>query len=691
MQLRDYQQTLVDEVRAQWAAGKRNVLAVAPTGAGKCLGRGTPVMLFDGSVVPVENIRVGDALRGPDGLPRLVVSLARGRETMFRVAQSRGDPYVVNASHILSFRREGEVVNMRAADVVRLGRQERNALRGWRVESGQPAAHDVMLAELAENDYFGFEIAGPDRLFLLGDGTVTHNTVVFSHILSQEPGASVAIAHRQELVSQISLALARNGVRHRIIGPASVARNCVTIHTGELGRHYIDAGARCAVAGVQTLVRRDPAADPWFNQVRRFILDEGHHATATNSFGTACAMFPNAEGLLVTATPGRADGLGLGRRTLGGSGIVDAMVEAPGMRELIHRGFLTEYRVFARKTSDLDLSPENVPLSAGGDFSPVKLRGAVHKSHIVGDVVEHYKSLAMGKLGVTFAVDVESATELMRAYRDAGVPAELVTAQTPDLLRMQIQRRFRNRELLQLVNVDLFGEGYDLPAIEVVSMARPTQSFALYAQQFGRALRLMEGKERAIIIDHVGNVQRHGLPDAPRKHSLADRERRSGTNAPNDTIPIAVCLECTSAYEAFHKACPYCGAVRQPAGRSAPKQVDGVLEELDPDVLAALRGEVAARDLAQPAFHPDPRVHGVNRNRAHARRESQEALRRAMKTWGGYQTHLGRNNDEAQRRFYFRYNIDTMSAWLLDREEADRLRQWIEADLAAENVVELIT
>ncbi len=173
MQLRDYQQTLVDGVRAHWAAGKRNVLAVAPTGAGKCLGRGTPVMLLDGTSVPVEQVRVGDALRGPDGAPRLVVSLARGRETMFRVAQQRGDPYVVNASHIMSFRREGEVVNMRPPEVLRLGRNERMLMRGWRVESGVVGTHDVMIAELSENDYFGFEIAGPDRLFLLGDGTVT--------------------------------------------------------------------------------------------------------------------------------------------------------------------------------------------------------------------------------------------------------------------------------------------------------------------------------------------------------------------------------------------------------------------------------------------------------------------------------------------------------------------------------------
>jgi DNA or RNA helicases of superfamily II len=197
---------------------------------------------------------------------------------------------------------------------------------------------------------------------------------------------------------------------------------------------------------------------------------------------------------------------------------------------------------------------------ATGDFNADQLRKAVHKSHITGDVVAHYLKLAPGKLGVTFAVDVEAATEIAGAFRAAGVPAEVVSAKTPDALRAQILRRFKAREILQLVNVDLFGEGFDLPAIEVVSFARPTESFALYCQQFGRALRLMLSKEAAavhahltdeqrraaiaasekpvaIIIDHVNNVLRHGLPDARREWSLDRRERRSGKKS--DAIPNA--------------------------------------------------------------------------------------------------------------------------------------------------------
>src|SRR5882762_8257373 len=138
-----------------------------------------------------------------------------------------------------------------------------------------------------------------------------------------------------------------------------------------------------------------------------------------NKWGKVASMFPNARWLGVTATPNRADGRGLGRHA---DGLFDTMVHAPSMRELIRMGYLTDYRIFTIP-SDVDLT--DVPISAGGDFSPEPLRKAVHRSHIVGDVVQHYLRIARGKLGVTFAVDVESATQIAAAFNAAGVKAEV--------------------------------------------------------------------------------------------------------------------------------------------------------------------------------------------------------------------------------------------------------------------------
>jgi len=490
-------------------------------------------------------------------------------------------------------------------------------------------------------------------------------TVLFSKIMADQTRPSVAIAHRQELVGQISLALARNGVRHRIIGPRAVASACAGLHLAETGRNYIDPSSPRAVAGVDTLVRRQP--EPWMQQIGLWVIDECHHVLAENKWGTAAGMFPNAHGLGVTATPCRADGRGLGRHA---DGLMDALVVGRPMRALIDDGWLSDYRIFA-PPSDLHL--ESVGISAGGDFSPVPLRKAVHESRITGDVVAHYQRIAPGKLGVTFAVDVSAATEIAAAFRAAGVPSEVVSAETPDALRAHVLRKFRNRDVLQLVNVDLFGEGFDLPALEVVSMARPTQSYALYAQQFGRALRVMDGKERAIIIDHVGNVLRHGVPDAPRVWTLDRRERRS--RAASDLPPLRVCLSCTGAYDRVLAACPYCGEAWVPAERSTPAQVDGDLAELSPEALQRLRGDVD-RPLVVP-YGAAPEVVGAVRKRHREAQEAQQALRAAMAEWAGrYSTATDAATVSAlQRRFYLTYGLDVLSAQALGRREADELRE----------------
>jgi DNA repair protein RadD len=489
-------------------------------------------------------------------------------------------------------------------------------------------------------------------------------TVLFSKIMADQQRPSVAIAHRQELVGQISLALARNGVRHRIIGPRSVARACASLHLAETRRNYIDPTSPRAVAGVDTLVRMP--AEPWMGQIGLWVTDEAHHLLRDNKWGKAASMFPNAHGLGVTATPCRADGCGLGRHA---DGLIDAMVVGLPMRALIDDGWLSEYRVFV-PPSDLHL--EDVTISAGGDYSPVPLRAAVHKSRITGDVVAHYKRIAMGKLGITFAVDVVAATEIAQAFRAAGVPAEVVSADTPDALRSHVLREFRARKVLQLVNVDIFNEGFDLPALEVVSMARPTQSYALYAQAFGRALRPLEGKDRAIIIDHVGNILRHGLPDAPRAWTLDRRERRS--RGASDLPPLRVCLSCTGAYDRVLAACPYCGEAWVPAERSTPAQVDGDLTELLPEALLRLRGEID-KPLVVPYGAP-PEVVGAVRKRHREAQEAQQALRSAMVEWAGrHSTATDAGTVSAlQRRFYLEHGIDVLSAQALGRREADELR-----------------
>ena len=554
---------------------------------------------------------------------------------------------------------------------------------------------------------------------LVKSSTGSGKTVIFANIVRTVDRAAAVIAHRAELVSQTSLALAREGVRHRIIGPDTLRRNCVALHMDELKRSFYDPGARVGACGVDTLINRDTSQDSWFRQVGLWVQDEAHHVLKANKWGAAVEMFPNAYGLGVTATPARADGAGLGRDA---DGVFDALVDGPEMRELIDAGYLTDYVVFA-PPSDVDYS--GVTVTASGDYSPAKLREAVHKSGtIVGDVVRHYKTVCMQKLGrlglgVTFAVDIEAAKEIAAAFNAAGVPAEIVSSKTPDTLRIAILKRFKRREILQLVNVDLFGEGFDLPAIEVVSMVRKTESWPLFVQQFGRALRLMiedaiakhwgdysdaqrlgfiatSGKPFALIIDHVGNVIRHGLPDAPRVDTLGARPKRGG--GLSDAIPSRVCantnargqgIVCGKTYERFHKTCPYCGFYPEPPSRSAPEFVDGDLFELSAGTLAALRGQIIdinSRFVPIPAGANPIMAAGIH-NKASERNHAQFVLRELIALWAGWQRVQGRDDSQTYRIFYHTFGLDVLSAQALARAEAEALGLRIKAQLDQNGVV----
>lgn len=535
-----------------------------------------------------------------------------------------------------------------------------------------------------------------------------------SIVADNQTGGSAVIAHRGELVSQLSLALARENVRHRVIGSDGLRRDCASIHVSELNRNLHDPGARVAVCSIDTLIKKDTSQDSFYRNVNLWLQDEAHHVQKGNKWGKVPDLLPpTAYGLGLTALLCRADGGGLGADN---DGLFHAAAIGAGLREFIETGYLTPYRIFA-PPSDVDYS--GVEVTASGDYSPAKLRAAVHASDkIVGDVVAHYLRIAPGKRGITFAVDVEAAQDIARAFRVAGVPAEVVSAKTPDLLRLRFMRQFKAGELLQLVNVDLFGEGVDVPACEVISMVRKTESLQLYIQQFGRALRLLipaelmavwddmtdaqrlahiaaSPKPCGIIIDHVGNVIRHGLPDARRVQSLDRRERRS--KGVTDAIPLRTCLNpngrgpgllCMRPYERYLKCCPYCGFYPEPPGRSSPDMVDGDLYELDAATLAALRGE--AEKIDRPVYAPqglDPMAVRGLQNRHFERQQAQGTLRQTIALWAGWKKHLGFDDSQSYRMFYHRYGVDVMTAQGLGRPDAEKLTALIQDELQRERVI----
>lgn len=529
--------------------------------------------------------------------------------------------------------------------------------------------------------------------------TGSGKTVVMGSVAHEYDGCGVSMAHRGHLVGQLSLALAREGLQHDIIAPDAVIRTIVKMQMNdpEIGRQFYNPRAKWKVASVQTIVDRN-LPDSWTKQVGMIQGDEGHHYLADNIWGRAVSMFPNAYGMFPTATPCRGDGVGLGR---GHGGIIDRMIIGPDMRWMIDQGHLTDYHVYLPLAEDLNM--DGVTITASGEYSKTETSKRVKAStKIVGDVVSKYLEYAAGMKGITFAVDAEHADDICAEYNRRGVPAVVIRDKTPETDRRNIMNRFKYGDLMQLVNVDLLGEGVDVPAVQVVSMARPTASFSLYAQQFGRALRLLVSpilrgawhtytpwqrkqfiaeseKPRAIIIDHVGNLLTHkGAPDMRQEPwTLEASSKRRGAT---DGIPLRACANktCLQAFERIHPKCPYCGwEPPTPADRSRPEYVDGDMYLYTPELLRelfALQNKIDSNFVAIPV--------GTDSNSALAHqlrarhRNNQEAQKRLRDLMALFQP-PGVDKRLSDRRFFHTFGVDTLSAQGLSCREADELRQKI--------------
>jgi len=400
---------------------------------------------------------------------------------------------------------------------------------------------------------------------LLVAPTGSGKTVIFSYITASaaaKGNRTLVLVHRAELLEQCHRSLESMDVPHGLIASGLTP----------------DRSQLTQIASVQTLVRRfDRVLPPDL-----IVIDEAHHATA-GAWASVLAQYPNARVLGVTATPQRLDGKGLGQ-------VFDDLIRGPEVTKLIDEGYLCKPVYYAPKTVDLT----GVHMVAG-DYNRAEVAERMDRPTITGDAVIHYRKYAEGQPCIVFCTGIKHAEHVAQAFNAAGYRFKVIDGTLAKGERARRVLDLSSGALQGLVSVDIVSEGFDLPCVSTAILLRPTASLSLHLQQIGRVLRPSPGKQRAVILDHVGNCRRHGLAEEVRDWSL-DGIRKRGKRGPQDDVAdTRQCPECFAVHTPSPQ-CPQCLHVYEIKDR-IPDVVEGELEELK--AREAVRGRKREQGTAQ--------------------------------------------------------------------------------------------
>ena len=324
--------------------------------------------------------------------------------------------------------------------------------------------------------------------------TGTGKTVLFSSIikdLAAVPNTKILIvAHRKELVEQISTWLDRFQVEHGVIISGR--------------KRNLDNSIQ--VASIQTYTNKANQALMDSFSPDFIIIDEAHH-TVAQTYQSLWSKYPKAWKLGVTATPYR-----LSHDSF--RSLYSCLITSPSMKDFISHGYLSDYVYMVdNPNGDMSKAIDDIKQKSNtGDYVISTLLKKLNVDKYVKYAVACYLRYAKDKKGIVYAISVEHGKNLCNAYESVGVSAEFIDSTTPRKEREEIVDRFRQGETRIMVNCNIFSEGFDCPDIEFIQMTRPTYSLSMYMQQVGRGLRPMRDGSKCIILDNAGMFKKFGLP-----------------------------------------------------------------------------------------------------------------------------------------------------------------------------------
>ena len=342
--------------------------------------------------------------------------------------------------------------------------------------------------------------------------TGTGKTVLISEVVKREerrvknPCVWIVV-HRRELVEQIKETLERR------LGTSLDAER--------------EKSSVIEVFSIQWLTRHYQEFDELPTLI---VIDEAHHAVA-KTYEEVMNAYPNAKKLGVTATPCRLTKRGF-------TDLFEVLLCSHSIPKFIKEGYLSDFDYISLNPNSEDQKKIDglEKRAADGDYNIAEMQEVLDCKPSIGRLYQTIKDFAAGKKGIVYAINIEHAEHIAEYYREQGLAAVAISSKTPKEERRRMIELFKEgsagdkpycsslslittvgqddtpKEIQILVNVDLFGEGFDCPDVEFIQLARPTLSLAKYLQMVGRGLRVAKGKECCTLLDNVGLYRLFGLP-----------------------------------------------------------------------------------------------------------------------------------------------------------------------------------
>ena len=305
------------------------------------------------------------------------------------------------------------------------------------------------------------------------------------------------------------------------------------------------------VASIQTFTARKKNIDFHKPKGDLIILDEAHRSTS-KSFSDLIEMYPDSFIIGLTATPIRGDGKGLGN-------IYEDLVECGTVKSLQKQGYLVNTKYFAPTLPDLS----KIQI-VQGDYEKKELSKRMNTTKLVGDLVQHYIDHANNRPTVVFASSVAHSKYIAKMFQQNGIPSGHIDGTMEEIERETVLDAMKKNKIQVLSNCMVLTEGWNLPKVSAVVLARPTKSLGLWLQMIGRSLRPHENKDNTIIFDHAGCIyEGFGFPDDDRFWKLAvskdKKERKKKEMQPISKQPFS-CVQCDFIYRPTKEnpECPNC-------------------------------------------------------------------------------------------------------------------------------------